>query len=129
MSNPVRMSLALAMAVAGLSAHQPAWAQSVDQKLGKVHFATSCNADAQVHFDKAMLYQHSLTANSDTALRIEASISIRKMAGYYLANFEILSVTAETAVACASVRVTLSKQASRFRQTTPGSLPSHSSTV
>ena len=59
MSNPVRMSLALAVAAAGLSISQPASAQSADQKLGKVHFATSCNADAQQHFDKAMLYQHS----------------------------------------------------------------------
>jgi tetratricopeptide (TPR) repeat protein len=30
-----------------------------DQKLGKVHFATSCNDTAQRRFDRAMRYQHS----------------------------------------------------------------------
>jgi hypothetical protein len=30
-----------------------------DQKLGKVHFATSCNETAQRRFDRAMRYQHS----------------------------------------------------------------------
>jgi len=30
-----------------------------DQKLGKVHFATSCNETAQRRFDCAMRYQHS----------------------------------------------------------------------
>jgi tetratricopeptide (TPR) repeat protein len=30
-----------------------------DQKLGKVHFATSCNEIAQRRFDRAMRYQHS----------------------------------------------------------------------
>jgi Tfp pilus assembly protein PilF len=29
------------------------------ENLGKVHFETSCNTDAQQHFDQAMLYQHS----------------------------------------------------------------------
>jgi hypothetical protein len=29
------------------------------EDLGKVHFETSCKADAQQHFDQAMLYQHS----------------------------------------------------------------------
>jgi hypothetical protein len=59
MSNPVGVSLALSLAIAGLSISQPASAQSADQKLGKVHFVTSCNADAQAQFDRAMLYQHS----------------------------------------------------------------------
>jgi hypothetical protein len=31
----------------------------VDQKFGKVHFATSCNEVAQRRFDRAMRYQHS----------------------------------------------------------------------
>ena len=31
----------------------------VDQKLGKVHFATTCNEVAQRRFDRAMRYQHS----------------------------------------------------------------------
>jgi len=38
----------------------PATAQDdPDQKLGKVHFATSCNETAQRRFDRAMRYQHS----------------------------------------------------------------------
>ena len=32
---------------------------SADQKLGTVHFATSCNEIAQRRFDRAMRYQHS----------------------------------------------------------------------
>jgi hypothetical protein len=59
MSDLIRTAFALAVAVAGLSFGQPASAQSADQKLGKVHFATSCSPAAQVEFDKAMLYQHS----------------------------------------------------------------------
>jgi hypothetical protein len=42
-----------------LSFAQPALAQVDDSKLGKVHFETSCNANAQKLFDRAMLYQHS----------------------------------------------------------------------
>jgi len=37
---------------------QPAFAQS-EQKLGKVNFETSCKPEAQTHFNRAMLYQHS----------------------------------------------------------------------
>src|SRR5215472_4806696 len=33
--------------------------EDTDQKLGKVHFATSCNEVAQRRFDRAMRYQHS----------------------------------------------------------------------
>jgi tetratricopeptide (TPR) repeat protein len=33
--------------------------EDTDQKLGKVHFATSCNETAQRRFDRAMRYQHS----------------------------------------------------------------------
>lgn len=47
------------MAAAGIAATRPALTQSADQKLGKVHFSTSCTPAAQVHFDRAMLYQHS----------------------------------------------------------------------
>jgi hypothetical protein len=36
-----------------------ATAQSEDQQLGNVHFATSCNETAQRRFDRAMRYQHS----------------------------------------------------------------------
>jgi tetratricopeptide (TPR) repeat protein len=33
--------------------------EAVEQQLGAVHFATSCNEPAQQHFDRAMRYQHS----------------------------------------------------------------------
>src|SRR6202043_1585848 len=33
--------------------------ENADQKLGTVHFATSCNETAQRRFDRAMRYQHS----------------------------------------------------------------------
>ena len=36
----------------------PALAQD-EGKLGTVHFATSCNAEAQKAFDRGMLFQHS----------------------------------------------------------------------
>src|SRR6185369_2384349 len=46
-------------AAAGVGLAQPAFAQTDDTKLGKVHFETSCKPEAQKHFDRAMLYQHS----------------------------------------------------------------------
>src|SRR3954468_15590961 len=56
----MKKSAAIAITTAlGFSLTQPALAQANDQKLGKVHFETSCNAEAQKHFDRAMLYQHS----------------------------------------------------------------------
>ncbi|MEH2508894.1 Tfp pilus assembly protein PilF [Nitrobacteraceae bacterium AZCC 1564] len=43
-----------------LGAHHPVVAQdNAEQKLGSVHFATSCNDTAQRRFDRAMRYQHS----------------------------------------------------------------------
>ena len=51
-----------AVAIAGVALvllAQPAFAQVDDSKLGKVHFETSCNPEAQKLFDRAMLYQHS----------------------------------------------------------------------
>jgi hypothetical protein len=43
-----------------LGTHHPALAQdNAEQKLGTVHFATSCNEAAQRRFDRAMRYQHS----------------------------------------------------------------------
>jgi hypothetical protein len=47
-------------ATATFGACPPALAQDeADQKLGKVHFATTCNEVAQRRFDRAMRYQHS----------------------------------------------------------------------
>src|SRR5947199_3964724 len=58
----MRASL-FAIAVAGVTALgfvSPGLAQeSADQKLGNVHFETSCNEIAQRRFDRAMRYQHS----------------------------------------------------------------------
>lgn len=52
----LRISLTLA---AGIAMTQVAWAQAEGQKLGTVHFDTSCSVEAQKAFDQAMLYQHS----------------------------------------------------------------------
>ncbi len=47
-------------AVTALAFCAPSLAQeNADQKLGTVHFATSCNETAQRRFDRAMRYQHS----------------------------------------------------------------------
>jgi Tfp pilus assembly protein PilF len=48
-------TIAVAMAAAFAQSALAAPAEN----LGKVHFQTSCNPDAQQHFDQAMLYQHS----------------------------------------------------------------------
>src|SRR5436309_7547012 len=56
----MKKSAAIAITAAiGFGLAQPALAQANDQKLGKVHFETSCKPEAQQHFDRAMLYQHS----------------------------------------------------------------------
>jgi hypothetical protein len=56
----VKKTAATAIAAAlGLTLAQPALAQADHQKLGKVHFETSCKPDAQKQFDRAILYQHS----------------------------------------------------------------------
>src|SRR5437588_7945215 len=52
--------LAAMAAFAGMSCPQPASSQEEsDQRLGTVHFETSCNEAAQRRFDRAMRYQHS----------------------------------------------------------------------
>ena len=48
-----------ATAAVGLLFAPPALGQSDDEKLGTVHFETSCNPDAQKLFDRGMLFQHS----------------------------------------------------------------------
>jgi hypothetical protein len=59
----IRSSLVVAAAAtvaAGMSFAQPAMGQEEsDQRLGTVHFQTSCNEVAQRRFDRAMRYQHS----------------------------------------------------------------------
>src|SRR6516162_10374266 len=54
-----RISLAAVVGLAAATIPQPAASQSAEQRLGKVHFATSCTSQAQELFDRAMLYQHS----------------------------------------------------------------------
>jgi hypothetical protein len=55
----IRIALVTAVTAAtGILLAQPTFAQS-DQKLGKVNFETSCKPEAQKHFNRAMLYQHS----------------------------------------------------------------------
>src|SRR3984893_11907129 len=54
----MKKTLAIAIALStGLALAQPAHAD--DTTLGKVHFETSCQPEAQKLFDQAMLYQHS----------------------------------------------------------------------
>ena len=58
----IRSAFAVAAAsiAARVSFSQPAFGQEeTDQRLGTVHFATSCNETAQRRFDRAMRYQHS----------------------------------------------------------------------
>jgi tetratricopeptide (TPR) repeat protein len=58
----IRSAFALAGAsiAASISISQPIFAQEeTDQRLGTVHFETSCNDVAQRRFDRAMRYQHS----------------------------------------------------------------------
>src|SRR5215813_3451833 len=55
-----RVSLSIAAVTAiGVLLGPNAFPQSDDKKLGRVHFETSCTPEAQAHFDRAMLYQHS----------------------------------------------------------------------
>ena len=59
----IRSSVMTALAAtvaAGLASAPPAFAQDEsDQRLGTVHFTTSCNETAQRRFDRGMRYQHS----------------------------------------------------------------------
>ena len=56
----IKLSLTMAATVAtGVAFTEVAFAQVDGQRLGKVHFETSCAPDAQKLFDQAMLYQHS----------------------------------------------------------------------
>ena len=58
MINSWRAGMAAIMAAAALLPIS-ALAQDTEQRLGTVHFATSCNEVAQRRFDRAMRYQHS----------------------------------------------------------------------
>jgi tetratricopeptide (TPR) repeat protein len=55
-----KTSLTVAAIVAtSVSVALPAFGQTDDNKLGTVHFETSCKPEAQKLFDRGMLYQHS----------------------------------------------------------------------
>jgi hypothetical protein len=58
MAKSIRVLSAI-MAAAGACLGQLAFAQAVDDKLGKIHFETSCTPEAAAAFDRGMLYQHS----------------------------------------------------------------------
>src|SRR5262245_60731504 len=64
----MRTSFVTAAVVAGLAVTQPALGQLDDTKLGKVNFETSCKPDAQMHFNRAMLYQHSFWYRASQAV-------------------------------------------------------------
>src|ERR1043166_6353810 len=56
----IKMTALVATLSVGMFFIQPAAAQDEnDQRLGTVHFQTSCNETAQRRFDRAMRYQHS----------------------------------------------------------------------
>ncbi len=56
----IKATLAVtAIAATGVSLALSALGQTDDNKLGKVHFETSCKPEAQKLFDRGMLYQHS----------------------------------------------------------------------
>ena len=56
----IKPSFAVALlAAAGFSVASPAFGQLDDKALGTVHFETSCKPEAQILFDRGMLYQHS----------------------------------------------------------------------
>ena len=53
-------AFAAASIAASIASSQPIFGQEeTDQRLGTVHFETSCNDVAQRRFDRAMRYQHS----------------------------------------------------------------------
>ncbi len=60
MPNPFYAIAAVAALTIGMAVAPPAASQDEsDQRLGTVHFATSCNQTAQRRFDRGMRYQHS----------------------------------------------------------------------
>jgi hypothetical protein len=77
-----RFASAIAMAGTTASFTPPALAQEeTDQRLGTVHFATSCNEAAQRRFDRGMRYQHSFWYAQakeifEDALKADASCAI-----------------------------------------------------
>jgi tetratricopeptide (TPR) repeat protein len=74
--NMIKSSFAVAIGAtiaAGFSVALPAFGQEeTDQRLGTVHFATSCNETAQRRFDRGLRYQHSFWYTSSREIFEEA---------------------------------------------------------
>ncbi len=73
--------LSAVVATVGALLSQPVLAHTVDEKLGKVHFETSCTPAAADAFDQGMLYQHSFWYSAsqrafDEALREDPKCGI-----------------------------------------------------
>src|SRR3989441_4447840 len=65
MIRPLFAGTVAVVAAVGISPAKPALAQEpAEQRLGTVHFATSCNETAQRRFDRGMRYQHSFWYNA-----------------------------------------------------------------
>jgi hypothetical protein len=64
----MKTSFAIAISLTTALLAQPALGQVDDTKLGQVHFEMSCNPEAQKHFDRAMLYQHSFWHRASQAV-------------------------------------------------------------
>jgi hypothetical protein len=78
----LKSSLTVAVGlVAGVAMTQVARAQAEGQRLGNLHFDTSCSVEAQKAFDQAMLYQHSFWYRAskklfEDALKADATCAI-----------------------------------------------------
>ena len=59
MHRTLHTALIAAALTSGAASAPQAYAQTSGEQLGTVHYATSCNPEAQKLFDRAMLYQHS----------------------------------------------------------------------
>src|SRR5229473_6472204 len=66
----IKASLATAATIAAtVAAAPPAFGQEEsDQRLGRVHFQTSCTEAAQRRFDRGMRYQHSFWYRESKAI-------------------------------------------------------------
>ena len=73
MIRPLFAGTVAVVAAVGISPAKPALAQEpAEQRLGTVHFATSCNETAQRRFDRGMRYQHSFWYNASKDIFEEA---------------------------------------------------------
>src|SRR3954466_5139968 len=67
-------AFAAASIAASIASSQPIFGQEeTDQRLGTVHFQTSCNDVAQRRFDRAMRYQHSFWYREAREIYLDAA--------------------------------------------------------